>query len=69
MQDCEDPRYPEPGAQQVLEEILRPLGVPVVVDLPFGHGESNRPWPLGARAAINGDRGEIELLESGVAAR
>lgn len=69
LQDCEDPRYPEPGALQVLEEILRPLGVPVVVDLPFGHGESNRPWPLGARAAINGDRGEIELLESGVAAR
>ena len=37
-----------PGADWALEDLLRshlePLGVPVVVDLPFGHGPANHAW-------------------------
>ena len=33
---------------------------------PFGHGRPNLAWPVGARAAIDGERGELELLEAGV---
>jgi muramoyltetrapeptide carboxypeptidase len=66
MVDCCGKRYPEPTVDEVLEEILAPLGVPVAVDLPFGHVARNRAWPVGGRAALDGDRGEIELLESAV---
>ena len=68
MKDCE-PESEGPSARDVLREILTPLGVPTVVGLPFGHGESNRPWPHGGRAAIDAERGEIELLDFPVARR
>jgi len=58
-----------PSAADVIREILAPLGVPVVACLPFGHGDDNRPWPHGGRAAIDGNRGEIELLEFPVVRR
>jgi muramoyltetrapeptide carboxypeptidase len=69
MVGCEDERHPIPSAAQVLDEILGRLGVPMVVDLPFGHGELNQTWAHGARASIDGDRGEIALLESVVSGR
>ena len=47
------------GACEVVEEALRPLGIPLVLDLPFGHGERNVPWPLGVRAGIDGDAGTL----------
>ncbi len=66
---CESELHPEPDALAVIDEILSPLAVPVVHGLPFGHADHNLPWPVGARAAIDGERGEIELLELGVAKR
>jgi len=63
---CSDERAPEPHALDVILEIASPLGVPVVSELPFGHVGRNRPWPLGARATIDGDVGEIRILEAGV---
>ena len=62
--DCDNARYPRPTAVEVVCEILEPLGLPWVTDLPFGHLDDNRPWPNGGRAVIDGDRGEIEFLES-----
>ncbi|MEE3327079.1 MAG: LD-carboxypeptidase [Myxococcota bacterium] len=69
MVNCGDDRYPEPDLEAMLKEILEPLGIPVVSQLPFGHGATNFCWPVGARAALDGDRGELELLDSAVAAR
>ena len=45
---------------------MRPLGVPLVTDLPFGHVRTNIAWPTGARATVDGDRGEVRILEKGV---
>jgi muramoyltetrapeptide carboxypeptidase len=69
MLGCEDGDDASIDVADVLEEILSPLGVPVVSELPFGHSVANLSWPHGGRAAIDGDRGEIELLEFGVARR
>jgi muramoyltetrapeptide carboxypeptidase len=69
MVDC-DPSDPDsPRVEEVLAELLTPLGVPTLVGLPFGHGTENHPWPHGGRAAIDAERGEIELLEFPVARR
>ncbi len=66
LSTCTDERYPQPAAEQVLEEMAAALNVPLVTGLPFGHCERNRTWPVGARATIDGDRGEIRILERGV---
>lgn len=36
-------------------------GVPVVTGLPFGHGRENRVLPVGALAAIDGDKGVLKV--------
>ena len=69
MWKCHDDRYPERDVTAVLKEVLLPLEVPVVSGLPFGHGGENLCWSVGALAAIDGDRGELEMLESAVAAQ
>lgn len=69
LDGCCDEHYPEPAACDVVEEALRPLGIPLVLDLPFGHGESNVAWPVGVRARLDGGTGRIEWLESGVEER
>lgn len=66
---CESERNPAPSAEDVIAEALAPLEIPVVLGLPFGHGQPNLTWPFGGRAALDGDRGELELLEAGVATR
>ncbi|MEE8580542.1 MAG: LD-carboxypeptidase [Myxococcota bacterium] len=66
MVACEGTRYPTPDVGEVLDEILTPLGIPIVADLAFGHADHNLVWPFGGRALIDGERGEIEVLEAGV---
>jgi muramoyltetrapeptide carboxypeptidase len=67
--DCTHARYPEPTAREVVIEKLAALGRPLVLDLPFGHGQPNFAWPLGARARLDGGRGRLEILERGVVPR
>jgi muramoyltetrapeptide carboxypeptidase len=63
---CRDDRYPTAPVERVLEEVVRPLGVPWVTGLPFGHVACNRAWPVGGRATIDGRRGELHVVEQGV---
>jgi muramoyltetrapeptide carboxypeptidase len=63
---CEDPRYPEPAVEAVLDEVLGPLGLPLVEGLPFGHVARNCAWPVGVRATLDGQSGELRILEQGV---
>lgn len=63
---CVDPKRDEPAAERVVAAALEPLGVPLVTGLPFGHGSPNLPWPVGARGLLDGERGELVLLEPGV---
>jgi muramoyltetrapeptide carboxypeptidase len=67
--DCDDERYPEWTMTRLLEESFGSLGKPVVFGLPFGHGKENRPWPYAGRGALDGSRGELEVLESAVTTR
>jgi muramoyltetrapeptide carboxypeptidase len=55
-----------PAIDALAEHAVR-LGVPTVVDLPFGHVEHNWTLPIGAMAELDGDAGTMTLLEAGVA--
>jgi len=66
--DCD---APAPGSQtipEICEEILGPLGVPVIYGSPIGH--TNRPMltlPLGVRAKLHAKgEGTLEILEPAV---
>ncbi len=63
--DCADDRYAQ-TAESVIEEVVRSLGAPLVVDLPFGHVPRNLAWPVGARARLDAESGEVCILEQGV---
>jgi muramoyltetrapeptide carboxypeptidase len=69
FKDCDDERYPDWTVERIFDETFGSLGVPVIADLPFGHGDENRAWPFGGRAALDGARGELEILESAVTTR
>jgi muramoyltetrapeptide carboxypeptidase len=59
----------EPSLEGLLEELLTPLGVPVVMGFPIGHGRQNWTLPLGVRAALDASAGTLTLLEPATASR
>ena len=56
--DASDPRR----GLDVLCERLAPLGRPLLIDLPIGHGRDSVAVPLGAVATLDGARGELRVL-------
>lgn len=49
----------QPTALAVFIERLGAPGRPLVSGLPFGHGDANRAWPVGALAHLDTRRGEL----------
>jgi muramoyltetrapeptide carboxypeptidase len=70
--DCEDDNKNKvieeyrQSPEDVMAERLSSLGVPVVMGLPFGHVALNATIPVGANARLDGDNGDLEILESAV---
>jgi muramoyltetrapeptide carboxypeptidase len=50
----------------VLQEILVPLGQPVLVNYPFGHTPNPITLPLGTRVELDADRQVLRVLEPSV---
>lgn len=48
--------------EEILEERLGDLGIPLVLDLPVGHGRPNQALPLGVKARLDGQRGTLDLV-------
>jgi muramoyltetrapeptide carboxypeptidase len=51
------------GLEEVLEQRLGALGVPVLYGLPFGHGAQFATLPLGVQATLNADTGSLVITE------
>lgn len=60
-----DHRNPEDRIswREVIQERLAPLGVPIMVDLPFGHQPAALAIPLGLRARMDADAGTLTYIE------
>jgi muramoyltetrapeptide carboxypeptidase len=54
------------SSADVWEERLKPLGVPVLTGLPFGHQPLNVTLPVGVRARLDATRGDLVITESAV---
>ena len=54
------------GFDEVLATYFLPLGIPVASGFPVGHIDDQWTLPLGVRARLDADAGELELLEPAV---
>lgn len=52
---CYMPKDATYTASQLVAELLRPAGVPVLQKAPFGHGSLNLTWPYGRHAELRGN--------------
>ncbi len=53
--------------EEMLDELIAPLGVPAISNVPFGHGKHMATMPLGARARLDATAKTLEVLEGAVA--
>lgn len=61
------PEWPRTKSiEDVLEQHLEPLGVPVVYKLPLGHGKHLATIPLGVEATLDADVGTLDLAHTGL---
>ena len=68
---CRDPKARKSAEyRQTLEDVFRErlggLGVPVVSGLPFGHIRRNATLPIGVRATLDGEAGDLRIDEPAV---
>lgn len=55
--------------EEMLDELIAPLGIPAIANVPVGHGKHMATVPLGVRARVDGDAKTLELLEPAVTPR
>jgi muramoyltetrapeptide carboxypeptidase len=53
----------ELSTEDVLEEVLGPLGIPVIYGLPVGHEKHHATVPIGAEAILDADAGTLTVTE------
>jgi len=74
MHDCEESRQPEPwlrsrSMEDVFEHHLAPLDVPILHNLPLGHGKHLWTMPLGVGATVDADARRVTVDEPALATR
>jgi muramoyltetrapeptide carboxypeptidase len=52
--------------EEILDELVAPLGIPAIANVPVGHGKHMVTVPLGARARLDAEGKTLEILEAGV---
>ena len=68
MFQCEDWRFPDPGVrtksmEDVFERHFEPMGIPVLFNLPLGHGKHLATIPLGVTATVDADARTLTIDE------
>ena len=53
----------ELSTEDIVEEVLGPLGVPLIFGLPIGHGKHHATVPFGAMATLDADAGTLVVEE------
>lgn len=50
--------------RKIVEDRVKPLGIPTVTDFPWGHMKTMLSVPLGVMAKLDANAGTLEILES-----
>ncbi|MFM9872610.1 MAG: LD-carboxypeptidase [Fimbriimonadaceae bacterium] len=50
--------------REIIADRVKPLGIPSVINFPFGHMKTMLSIPMGVAARFDADAGRLELLES-----
>ena len=66
FKNCNVNEEPTLSLKQVLDDLLKPLDIPVSYGLPFGHIDYKITIPFGIRAKMDANRNSLELLEKAV---
>ena len=53
--------------EEILDELIAPLGIPAIANVPVGHGKHMATMPLGATVRVDGDAKTLEVTEAAVA--
>lgn len=53
--------------EEMLDELIAPLGIPAIANVPVGHGKHMATMPLGTRVHLDGAAKTLEVLEAAVA--
>ncbi len=69
--NCVDPKAKKckeyrQNLDDVFKERLGPLGVPIVIGLPFGHVPCNVTLPIGVRVTLDANAGDLTIDEAAV---
>jgi muramoyltetrapeptide carboxypeptidase len=62
------PEYNEStlSIEEILDELIAPLGIPAVANIPVGHGKTKVTIPLGVKARLDATGKTLEIVEAGV---
>jgi muramoyltetrapeptide carboxypeptidase len=52
--------------EEILDELIAPLGIPAIANVPTGHGKHMATLPLGVRARLDATGKSLEILEAAV---
>jgi len=55
------------SVEEMLDELISPLGIPAIANVPVGHGKHMATMPLGTRVHLDGAAKTLEVLEAAVA--
>jgi muramoyltetrapeptide carboxypeptidase len=52
--------------EEILDELIAPLGIPAIANVPVGHGKHMATMPLGVPVRLDGGAKTLEVLEAAV---
>ncbi|MGH2992892.1 MAG: S66 peptidase family protein [Solirubrobacterales bacterium] len=52
--------------EEMLDELIAPLGIPAIANVPVGHGKHMATMPLGVTVRVDGDAKTLEVVEAAV---
>jgi muramoyltetrapeptide carboxypeptidase len=63
------PEYVESSLsiEEILDELIAPLGIPAIANVPVGHGKTKVTIPLGVTARLDATNKTLDIVEAGVA--
>jgi len=54
------------SVEEMLDELIAPLGIPAIANVPTGHGKHMATLPLGATVRLDGDAKTLDVIEAAV---